>query len=671
MNIRHLFCSFLVSAAVFSACQEEKDFGPANISLSPASCEFSHEAQTKTISVSATRDWYVDQSTVPEWVTVTPMSGKASMSHSDISITLGENILFDRPAEIKFHAEDQSAVFSFVQKGTAELISISDFVNAPDYDAADPQWHYITGEIVSITDPSIGDFIISDESGSVYIGVRGMTKTPQQTNDKSFQTIGLKIGDAVTLSGVKGAKFEVGGAGLPVAYYISHQPAGIEHASKMSVDEVFSAKSKSVIVKGRVVAVSTTGLIINDGGKKNLFISSPDGFASIVKDDIIEVQGKVTRNPVVSGDGVKLVYLSGDGKYPLSVRKVSGAIAVKDQEPLELDGQAIASFISDNATKVKVKAQVQMSGQTKYLSFEGTAVKGVVASSDLDNKLVSGMALEITGYFTGVGNGRELHLIPVSVVESLVPYFKVSTTMLTFAADDEGESASQSFTVESNIGYDQWVVTSSVPDELQVMQNAMEIRVIPTKNTTPAERTYKVTIAYGGVSSVVDVVQSAPASEKDLEIVMDIAGSSSVVEGFPTSPSSETATFDILNQSKSDTGIYKWTFNPEGGGFCHNKKFKVLQIGKMGANILLPAVQGKKLTQVTVLSGGRNTCGAAAIYTNGGSSVITGGDAPADGMGKNQETVWNLGGTQSNTSYQLRVCSDANLQIQKIILIYR
>lgn len=670
MKLNKIFYALLASVGVFAGCQEKVDFGPANISLSPSSCEFAHEGESKTISVKASRDWKVDQSTLPEWVTISPMSGPASASASEVTITLDNNPLFDREAKIKFTAEDKKAELSLVQKGSAQIISISDFVGKPNYDSSKPEWHFISGEIISISDPSIGKFIISDEIGTTYIEVKEMTKELQQTNDGSFASIGLKVGDVVTLSGVKGEKFQMGGVGLPVAYYVSHETPKVPLATRISVDETFGTKLKSVAVKGRVVAVSTSGFVINGGGSKNLLVSGSN-LPSVAKDDVVEVQGKVTRSPQVAGDGVKLVYLSGDDRYTLNVTKITDAIDANLGQPKELDGAAINSFVSDHSAKVKVKAQVQMAGQTRYLVFDGTTVRGVAAPSDLDNKLVSGVALEITGYFIGSGNGRELHLIPVEVKESLVPYFRVSTSMLTFAADDEGEGSSQSFTVESNIGYDQWTVTSSAPEELKVEQNAMAIKVIPTKNTTTAERTYTVTVSYGGVSAVVDVVQSAPASDKDLEILMDIAGSSSVADGFPTTGSSEAKTFDILNQSDSDTGIYKWTFTPQDGTYFHNKRFKVLQIGKMGANISLPAVPGKKLTQVTLLSGGRNTCEAAAIYMSDGLGIVTGGDAPADGMGKNKETVWNLGGTQSNTSYQLRVCSDANLQIQKLILIYR
>lgn len=674
MKIRQFIYGILASAAIFAACEKEEDLGQANISLSPSAHEFSHDGGSVTIAVNATRNWVVEKSSIPNWISVSPMSGNASKYATNITVTVEANPLFERTAEIKFVAEDKKATLEISQKGAARIISLSEFVGKPGYDSSNQEWFFLEGEIVSILDSSTGDLMLTDESRAMYVEVKGMTATRQDTNDKSFSSLGLQIGDVVTFSGVKGAGYEVGGPGLPVAYYISHKTPSIEHASRSTVDDVFSIKAKSVAVKGKVVAVSTTGLVINDGGAKNLFVSNPEGFGSIAQGDAVEVQGKVTRNPVVSGDGVKLVYLSGDGRYPLSVKKISDEFTVNEQEPVELEGSAADSYMSDNSAKVKVNARVLISGQTRYLEIEGATVRGVAASTDLDSRLVSGMALEITGYFTGVGNGRELHLIPIAVQESLVPYFKVTPSMLTFAADDNGRDHSQVFTVESNIGYEQWTVTSSNPDELQVEQNAMSVRVIPTANTTLSERTYTVTVSHNGVSAVVDVIQSAPASDKDLEILLDVSQSSSVIsDDFPTSATGgqEAATYDILNQNESDSGIYKWTFTPVGGSYFHNTRFKALQIGKNGANILLPAVEGKKLTSVVLVSGSRNSCEKAAVYTTDGTSVLTGGDAPADGMGKSKETVWNLGGTQNNTSYQLRVCSDANLQIQKLTLIYR
>lgn len=83
-------------------------------------------------------------------------------------------------------------------------------------------WYQLTGTIVSIASTTYGNFTIKDDSGEVY--VYGLTKEYVDKNDKSFSSIGLKVGDIVTLGTLRA---EHNGSpqagGTPPAFYISHE----------------------------------------------------------------------------------------------------------------------------------------------------------------------------------------------------------------------------------------------------------------------------------------------------------------------------------------------------------------------------------------------------------------------------------------------------------------
>lgn len=102
------------------------------------------------------------------------------------------------------------------------VVTIAEFLAAPVNATV---LYQLTGTITNIADESWGNFTISDGVESVYI--YGLTKTPQTSNDKSFASLGLKVGDKVTLVTVRGEYNEVaqGGGKTTPAYYVSHVAA--------------------------------------------------------------------------------------------------------------------------------------------------------------------------------------------------------------------------------------------------------------------------------------------------------------------------------------------------------------------------------------------------------------------------------------------------------------
>lgn len=84
-------------------------------------------------------------------------------------------------------------------------------------------WYEVTGTISDIENTTYGNFVITDETGS--IDVYGLTKewVAGGNNDKSFSQLGLKEGDILTLAGTRdeyNGEPQINGT----AYYISHEP---------------------------------------------------------------------------------------------------------------------------------------------------------------------------------------------------------------------------------------------------------------------------------------------------------------------------------------------------------------------------------------------------------------------------------------------------------------
>ena len=171
---------------------------------------------TGKVYVYGTSNWSEYSSDFAEGGTVTIVgqrgdyNGKIEVLESYIeSYTPGEGGS-DNPGN-----ENEGKPASLVKATVAEFLAA----------AEDDTWYELTGEITSIVSGNAyGNLYINDGTGEVYI--YGLTNGWVGYNDKSFDSIGLKVGDTVTLGSLRGSyngEPQGGGNKVP-AYYISHVP---------------------------------------------------------------------------------------------------------------------------------------------------------------------------------------------------------------------------------------------------------------------------------------------------------------------------------------------------------------------------------------------------------------------------------------------------------------
>lgn len=112
----------------------------------------------------------------------------------------------------------------------------------------------------------------------------------------------------------------------------------------------------------------------------------------------------------------------------------------------------------------------------------------------------------------------------------------------------------------------------------------------------------------------------------------------------------------------SSDGKFYWFYNNYNAG----SEYKSFYIGKAGAYIELPAVEGKALTKVvlTGASGASSTSEASVTDTAG--ADIAGGLSQVVGQGT---ATYELSGTAANTSYRITITKN-NCQFAKIELFY-
>lgn len=118
---------------------------------------------------------------------------------------------------------------------------------------ADTQvWYELTGKIISIASSVYGNITIEDETGRVYI--HGLTTQFATTNDKSFASLGLEIGDIVTLATTNYVyNGSVQGGGSVPAFYISHEKGGsADTRTFKKVTSITSGKRYLIYSNGKI-----------------------------------------------------------------------------------------------------------------------------------------------------------------------------------------------------------------------------------------------------------------------------------------------------------------------------------------------------------------------------------------------------------------------------------
>lgn len=191
MNIRTLAITVLAALGLAAACEQKpEDFGPAAISADKNELTFTSEAASQTVSITASREWYV--STDADWVICTPDKGDPKKDAQLIEVSVLQNTEYDRSATLVFSiglAEQKITVSQPGQKGERKALTVSEF-NATEAD--EKTIYEVAGTVTGSINTQYGNFYLTD--GKEQMQVYG-TVNWSEYSDK------LSAGDIVTVRG--------------------------------------------------------------------------------------------------------------------------------------------------------------------------------------------------------------------------------------------------------------------------------------------------------------------------------------------------------------------------------------------------------------------------------------------------------------------------------------
>ena len=191
MKLRYFIPSLVaVVAAMFTGCSDN-DYDPTylgEIQVSKSYVALDVNGGSVSIDVMTTGPWSVAE--VPEWLTVSPASGSGS---GTITFSAGAGV--GRTAEVLINCEGRTQRINIIQGIATVSTATCAEVNA----GPDSKTYRVTGTVKSIANTTYGNWYLVDETGEVYI----YGTLDAKGNTKNFLSLGLEVGDQVTVEGPK------------------------------------------------------------------------------------------------------------------------------------------------------------------------------------------------------------------------------------------------------------------------------------------------------------------------------------------------------------------------------------------------------------------------------------------------------------------------------------
>lgn len=360
MKIKNLLFVGIAAAALFAGCKKD-EVTDASITLDPAALEIAQGGETKTITVTANRDWVVQKPDNASWVTVEPMSGSASDKPVTVTISAGANADGDRTAKITFSATVASKELTVTQPGALGGNPYQEFL-----DAEKGSEHTLEGQVVAISGVGI---VINKDAGNVWV----------YCSKSGYQDpTNVKVGDMVSVKGTKDIMYDFPELVIESYDAITKVSDGTEVVYPAN-PFVVNADSFASLDQTECIYIKYEGPLSQDGNFYNVDIDGVSQRASLRNPaSYLNIGNFVGKVVVVTGYQV-----ISNGKY---IHTVVTGIAESDSDYFSVS-PLTASFLATGG----VSNEISVSSNVEW----------TVTSSDPDNFSVS----------TASGNGNDTFTI--------------------------------------------------------------------------------------------------------------------------------------------------------------------------------------------------------------------------------------------------------------------
>ena len=199
LNLKYLFPLLIAMLALTTSCDDEETVTLLNeIQVSKSFVAIPEDGGSVTITVTAQDSWTVEKVTTDkdkvEWLTISSTTGSAG--ETDLTFS-AQSAIDGRTAEVLLHSGGKTQRINIIQG----LAKISEATVADAKATPDGKTLRITGVCTNIENTLYGNWFLTDETGTLYI----YGTLDKKGAEKNFESLGLEIGDEVTIEGAKGS----------------------------------------------------------------------------------------------------------------------------------------------------------------------------------------------------------------------------------------------------------------------------------------------------------------------------------------------------------------------------------------------------------------------------------------------------------------------------------
>lgn len=187
------FLSFFALVALLSSCSDDDAITLLDeIQVSSSYVSIDVNGGSNTITVKAKEAWSFDEEELPAWLTVRPMNGGAGETEVTFTAPAAPD---GRNTVLHIACADKSQTVNVIQG----LAVVHNATCAEVIEGPESKNYRVTGTVASIVNTTYGNWYLRDETGEIYI----YGTLDAKGNTKNFLSLGLEVGDIVTVEGPK------------------------------------------------------------------------------------------------------------------------------------------------------------------------------------------------------------------------------------------------------------------------------------------------------------------------------------------------------------------------------------------------------------------------------------------------------------------------------------
>ena len=199
MKLKYLFPLLIAMLAMMASCDEDETVTLLDeIQVSSSYVGIPEDGGSKTITVTAQDSWTAEKVTTDknkvEWLTISSTSGSAG--ESELTFT-APSAIDGRTAEVLLKSGGKTQRINIIQG----LPVISEATVAEAKVAPDGKTLRLSGVVTKIENTLYGNWRLMDDTGEILI----YGTLDKKGAEKNFESLGLEVGDEVTIEGPKGS----------------------------------------------------------------------------------------------------------------------------------------------------------------------------------------------------------------------------------------------------------------------------------------------------------------------------------------------------------------------------------------------------------------------------------------------------------------------------------